>query len=51
MLKLYDQKSDIRFPLATRTAREMRAAMGLGDTFGPLEEEYGGTGMALSTMP
>lgn len=25
MLKLYDQKSDIRFPLATRTAQEMRA--------------------------
>ncbi len=25
MLKLYDQKSDIRFPLATRTAGEMRA--------------------------
>ncbi len=25
MLRLYDQKLDIRFPLATRSAREMRA--------------------------
>lgn len=25
MLKLYDQTSNIRFPLATRTAKEMRA--------------------------
>lgn len=26
------------------TPQELRAAMGLGDTLGPLEEEYGGTG-------
>ena len=42
-MKAFYQKLIQKF-MPYYTPQELRAAMGLGDTLGPLEEEYGGTG-------